>query len=128
MLGSKTLDIYKLPELTERDRKQLAEAQTMTPPEAHGAIALRHITHRIEEEGQVDPADTTAPLPASSQPAAGPASAAGAASAPGVAQPAAATGTGTAKDAGETRRKPPTLLNPGETVGVQPAGNSAPKP
>ena len=124
VLGSKTLDIYKLPELTERDRKQLAEAQTMTPPEAHGPIALRHISHRIEEEGPVDPAETTVPLPANVQPAAaGSTPAQGGGQMPGVAQPAAGIG----KNAGETRRKPPTLLNPGETIGSQPADNSAPK-
>lgn len=49
VLGAKSLDLYTLPELSARDRKDLAQVETMRPPEAHGPVVLRRITRPIHE-------------------------------------------------------------------------------
>ena len=55
VLGPKTLDLYTLPELTAKDRKDLEDVRTMLPPEAHGPVRLTRITRRIAP-------DETAPI------------------------------------------------------------------
>ena len=136
VLGSKSLDLYHLPELTERDRKDLAEVETMRPPESAGPVVLRRITRPIREgaaetEQTAGAEETTAAGAATTATAAAPVEAPGAGSGSG-------TGSGTAgpdgavrssgrdeavakRDAGsgtpgeDAPRKPPTLLSPGET-------------
>lgn len=47
VLGPETLDVYHLPELTARDRKDLAEVQSMTPPVGAGPVVFARITRPI---------------------------------------------------------------------------------
>jgi hypothetical protein len=130
LLGPETLDFYKLPELSAKDRKELAEVQTMTPPMGAGPVLLTRITR---------------PIAAPEEPAGRPAPDLGADRGERAAQTSEPSGKGTvetqagASSAGEPRagmvaadvgrvsaapaggapaeteaRKRPTLLNPGE--------------
>lgn len=128
VLSPDAINIYKLPELSTRDRKELAEAATMVPPTAHGPVDLRHITRPVaEEEGPVSAEETTAPSPAMAKapepasvgaPVATPIAPPGAGGAPVPASPQAGTpvqnGDAAPVEDAPARRKPPTLLNPGE--------------
>ncbi len=140
VLGSKTLDLYTLPELSARDLKDLAEIEGMRPPEAHGPVVLRRITRPIHEgapeaeetaKGEEDvPATTAVEAAPAAAAAPGTAPAAGSRNVPPAANssaanyPAAGAGSGgagagadpsQAAPAGDAPRKPPTLLNPGES-------------
>lgn len=116
VLAAQTLDVYKLPELTPKDKQDLAEVQTMTPPVGSGPVVLARITRPVEAPESVDGGETvkardhatvaggggvgavTAPTPAPA-----PAVQAKAAAAPPDSAP-------------EAPRKPPTLLSPGESA------------
>ena len=132
VLGSDAIDLYALPELTAQDKKDLAEAETMLPPVATGAVVLRRITRPVVAEDAVASEETTAPQPPLPAPAAAgrtppPASASGATPvlnrrpAPGSAVTAAEgdNAAAPAGDEGGAPRKRPTLLNPGETPEYQ---------
>ncbi len=124
VLGSQTLDLYRLPELSAKDRKDLAEAQTMTPPVGSGPVVLAGITRPIaapesvgggetvraadEETGKLTQAPVAAPAKA---PAAGTLPA----SHSSGSQAASAVAASEAGDAPAAARKPPTLLKPGES-------------
>ncbi len=140
VLGSKSLDLYRLPDLTERDRKELAEVASMRPPESAGPVILRRITRPIREgaaetEQAAGAEETTAAGAATTAAAAAPVEASGAKTGSGTGLEAAVPGTagqggaarasrgdetvanrdaGEGAAAGEAPRKPPTLLNPGE--------------
>ncbi len=127
VLGADSINFYNLPELTAHDRKDLAEAQAMTPPVSTGPVVLRRITRPVvAEEQAIASEETTQPQPAlapgsattvAAAPAQAPANgrqgssggnpAPGSPPAPGATQDKAADGPG-------TPRKPPTLLTPGE--------------
>ncbi len=129
VLAPETMDLYALPEMNARDRKDLAEVQAMTPPTGSGPVALARITRPIEAPESVAGGETVRPADeAAASPAAGaaaqientaPAQAAmgGQAAAP---QSAARVDTAAGADvvsgdaAPSAARKPPTLLNPGE--------------
>ncbi len=127
VLAADSLDIYALPDLTARDRKDLAEAQAMTPPVSTGPVVLRRITRPIvADEQAIAPEETTASQPATATPADASGTTAGSdRPQPDTAKPsqsttaAAANTTATTASTGEDgaagRRKPPTLLAPGET-------------
>jgi hypothetical protein len=149
VLGRETLDVYRLRELSARDRKDLEEATTMQPPLAKGPVDLHRISRPVAEDQTMAAEDGSAteapagaaPAPTAAAKTATPAEAPAAAapapsatagvtpSAPATAakasrdQSAAATAAGDAEPAAP--RKPPTLLNPGETVGSKPP--AAPK-
>ncbi len=148
VLGSKSLDLYTLPDLTAKDRKDLAEVETMRPPESHGSVVLRRITRPIHEglpeaeeaagaeettaAGAATTATSAAPMeaPTGAVAAAGGDSAAGGgAGTPGGGN-AAAAAAAAQSDSGAPRadasRKPPTLLNPGESPEYK-SHNSAPQ-
>lgn len=116
VLAANTIDLYTLPALSDSERKDLADAETMLPPRSTGPVILRRISRPIvASEQPIASEETTAPQPASpatSTPATPPAPASAAA----VAPPAAATTTaaGAIGDATPTHRKAPTLLAPGE--------------
>ncbi len=127
VLAPETLDLYRLPGLSARDRKDLAEVQAMTPPEGTGPVALTRLTRPAVAasqevggaEGVATPSPTTAnavSAGAVSTPPA-PETPAGEGRAAGRSLP--AEGQRTAVAAGDdasARRKPPTLLNPGENA------------
>ena len=136
VLGRDSIDLYTLPALTPRDRKDLAEVQAMVPPESHGPVVLRRITRPVVAEQPVSSEETTAPqqpLPSAADAAVvgagGPLPAAGSGSDVSRTKPAAAvqapvpatrTATGPVNgdavgNAGDGPRKPPTLLSPGES-------------
>ncbi len=134
VLGSDSINLYALPELTANDRKELAEAQAMTPPVNTGPVVLRRITRPIAAETPAIAAEeTTAPQPATEAPVvAAPDVAGGAASsdsgpaaAPAASpSPAIAAGkTSSNGDATPSPRKPPTLLAPGEAAEYKDKGN-----
>ena len=141
VLGTDSINLYTLPQLTTRDRKDLADAETMMPPLASGPVVLRHITRPVAAEEQaVSSEETTAPqrpvaAPAASAEAAGANPAAGTSPTAAGTSPTAAgtsptaagtspTAAGTSPTPAETTtasgdsnagpRKPPTLLAPGE--------------
>ncbi len=151
VLGSKSLDLYTLPEMSARDLKDLAEVETMRPPEAHGPVMLRRITRPIHEgapeseeaagaeestaEGAATSATSAAPTEAPPGTAAtggaGPDhSGVGSGEAPGLlrrktASPSASTAQiEPGAPAADTPRKPPTLLNPGESPEYTSHGSS----
>lgn len=137
VLGRDSINLYTLPELTARDRKDLVEVQAMLPPESHGPVNLRRITRPIVAEQAVASEETTAPQPPLPNPAdaavvgvGGPLPTTGGSDVsrakPAVAvagqgtSPSQGTGHGPVNgdavgDADGTPRKPPTLLTPGET-------------
>ncbi len=110
VLGPDSINLYRLPELSARDRKDLADAETMMPPLAKGPVSLRHITRPVAEEEQaVSSEETTAPQPPV------PAATAATAEAPAATpSPASAETTSVSGDSNAAPRKPPTLLAPGE--------------
>ena len=125
LLGTESINLYSLPELTARDRKDLAEAQTMTPPVSHAPVVLRRITRPVvAEEQAIASEETTAPQPAappaeaaSGNPTASTEAAARAAShgtSSEAAPPTTASSGGASGDPVDAPRKPPTLLGPGE--------------
>ena len=136
VLGAKSLDLYTLPDLSAKELKDLAEVETMRPPEAHGPVILRRITRPIHagapeaeeaagaEETTAAGAAVTAAAPAPVEAPVGSIAAGGAGSgvaggpaisgSHGVVDAAAQAEPGTAPPA-DAPRKPPTLLNPGET-------------
>lgn len=116
LLGRESVDIYALPELTGKDRHDLAEAQTMTPPEGFGPVNLGRITRPVANMAAVRDAESAVGSP----PAAGGVDggkAAATAPAPdaGVRRPlAAAASERPAEEAADEKRTRPTLLKPGE--------------
>ena len=136
VLGAKSLDLYTLPELSAKDLKDLAEVETMRPPESHGAVILRRITRPIHEglpeaEEAAGAEETTAAGAATTATSAAPVAAPpGAISTAGdgtdaglvngaSGRSAAAAATAAQPESGgpvaDAPRKPPTLLNPGES-------------
>ncbi|MGI4831314.1 MAG: hypothetical protein ACRYFU_24505, partial [Janthinobacterium lividum] len=148
VLGRDSINLYTLPELTARDRKDLVEVQAMLPPESHGPVNLRRITRPVVAEQAVASEETTAPQPPLPNPtdaavvgSAGPLATTGGSdvSRPKAAalSPAKATDSGQARGQGPVNgdpvaeadgvpRKPPTLLTPGETPEFK-GSNSNPK-
>lgn len=167
VLGRDAIEIYKLPPLTARDRKDLADVRTMTPPLSHGPVVLARITRpvgserkllKVEDraEGTAGPSGTgVADGGGSGDPAAGGSGSAGSGAGDATVKPAAVADAGSAPaapgavadgpraskaapetagqtagqtaqsqgaapaaagDAVSTHRKPPTLLNPGESA------------
>ena len=107
VLGKEAIELYSLPALTARDRKDLAEVQTMAPPVSQGPVVLRRITRPVVAEQSVTREETAAPSETSTTPSA---------AAPpdsGPVEPAKST-AGSVGDAPDAPRKPPTLLAPGE--------------
>ncbi len=127
VLAPETLDLYHLPDLTAQDRKDLAEAETMTPPTGSGPVLLSRITHPVGAPPETPDANEgadAAPAPSPSGAAAAPVSAQ--ASRPAGQSPVtpAASSAGADGAAGATPRKPPTLLNPGERPESKTQNNS----
>ena len=128
VLGNDSINLYTLPELSARDRKDLADAATMTPPLGSGPVALRRITRPVVEEDAVSSEETTAPQrPLIATPSAGGTAAdanAGPRTPGRVRLPDRGVTTTTSQAQGGTPgangddhaapRKPPTLLAPGE--------------
>ncbi len=130
VLSSETMDFYKLPALRDQDRKDLAEVQAMTPPEGSGPVKLTRITRPIDAPGSVGGSDAVRAAdeaaPAAGRTVAAVTSPAGATgggrrvlpkdgtAAAGSRAEAAEPGAVSGDPAGETPRKAPTLLNPGE--------------
>ena len=129
VLAADTIDLYTLPPLSEREHKDLVDAETMLPPRSTGPVILRRISRPVvASEDPIASEETTAPQPVSAvaapaavaaSPTAGPALAAEKDSA----QAPEASG-----DSVTTRRKPPTLLAPGETPESKSKPASAPNP
>jgi len=132
VLAPETVDLYRLPELSARDRKDLAEVQAITPPVGDGPVALAHITRPIDAPGSVGGGDAVrsadeepAAVAAGPDTSANPGADGGAGSTPAAAKPAAVEAGKTAAVAGDEHagderssagsRKPPTLMKPGET-------------
>jgi hypothetical protein len=99
--------VYKLPALSQQDREDIAEVERFAPPPSEAMVSLT----RLAKGPAAAAAVGTAPE----------ASVAGAA---GVASPAASVPVSPEEAPAETpaRRKPPTLLNPGEHAEI-PAKN-----
>lgn len=119
VLAADTIDLYTLPALSDRERKDLADAETMLPPRSTGPVVLRRISRPvIAAEDPIASEETTAPQPAT--PAADTPSSQTA--------PKSVSATATASPAGSddapVHRKAPTLLAPGET----PEGKTKPAP
>ena len=135
VLGAKSLDLYTLPELSAKDLKDLAEVETMRPPEAHGPVILRRITRPIHagspeaeeatgaEETTAAGAAVTAAVPAPVEAPPGAVSIGGDGTDAGLVTGASGTSGAAAANAvqpeagaavADAPRKPPTLLNPGE--------------
>lgn len=136
VIRNNNIEIYRLPELTKTDRDDLAELAKLTPPPASGLLDLHRITHRTEKGArESEAALQAAEVPAEekpTEPGTPPGSStvavgAGNPAAAGVSPPAAtplpptvaADSPGPAASPSgdlQLRRKPPTLLNPGETA------------
>ena len=121
VLGSDSINLYTLPELSQRDRLDLQDAASMMPPSATGPVVLRRITRPVAEEQAVTSEETTAPQPSQPRTVSGDVAASATIAKPGDAEApavAAATPTPPAQmgSVGDTPgpRKPPTLLAPGE--------------
>ena len=140
VLSPNTLDLYRLSDLSAKDRKDLAEAQTMTPPVGFGPVALTRITRPIAAQESVaggdavrkadEPAvaDTTVSTIGASAGVAAASVEHPAQEPKGVTKGTGQRGTEQKGDGGrvpaepadasdvapEASRKPPTLLNPGE--------------
>jgi len=111
------IEVYSLPPLSKQDKQQLAEVQQFEPkPPVSTAVDLRLLVHPVPD---TEDAEST-PLPATPAPTptvATPAVSAAAPSAPTLPAPAApVNAAANVGDVTETHRKPPSLLNPGETV------------
>ncbi len=132
-MGPQTLDLYRLPELTSKDRKDLAEVQAMTPPEGSGPVALARITRPVD--APIDAAEEGKRTALTSGAENGGKRASEPANAATNGTALSASPTPDARSASEAReqttglppktstmesaapaavRKPPTLLNPGE--------------
>ncbi|HEY5330258.1 MAG TPA: hypothetical protein VIJ79_10270 [Acidobacteriaceae bacterium] len=110
------IEIYNLPPLSKQDKKQLAAVQQLEPQIPTSAtVELHLLVHPVED---ADDAAATQPSPAKPQPQpVAPPIAAAAPSAPTLSAPAASTAAAANEgDVSVLHRKPPTLLNPGETV------------
>jgi hypothetical protein len=115
------IEVYRMPPLSAKDKQELAEVQQREPPVPHSnLVKLKHITPEptesvAEAAAASDKAQATQPAapatPVTAAPAA-PVPAATASRPPAVASDNAPANAGDV----ETRRKPPSLLNPGETV------------
>jgi hypothetical protein len=111
ILHDGVIELYRLPPLTEQDKKDLAELKQYEPPPTSGPVQLRRITRAaieaaaVSEETQEGEKRHATPIP--------PAPAATASSTPAPAK----IPDNAPANAGdvETRRKPPSLLNPGES-------------
>ena len=119
VLSRDAINLYTLPDLNARDRKDLADVQTMTPPLASGPVTLRRITRPVVAENAVAPEETTAPQPP--LPTAADTGRVRLPSPRATADPSAAPAgnTATSETTGNTEttpRKPPTLLKPGEAA------------
>jgi hypothetical protein len=121
------IEIYRLPPPSARDKKDLAEIRALEPPLPH--TELVKLTRMLEgariDEPAVSTAESTQPAAPKAAAADANVAAARADAAPPVAAPAAAVAAVPASPAGdaaatagdvETHRKPPSLLNPGETI------------
>jgi hypothetical protein len=112
VLRDGVIEVYRLPPLSPQDKKDLAEVRQYEPPPNNSHVQLQRLAREPVEADRKE--EKVVP--------AAPASAAATASAPEpVDAPAnvpANAPASTSANAGdvETRRKPPTLLNPGETV------------
>lgn len=121
-----SLDIFELPKASSRDQKELADARQFAPPRGEGPVRLGVFAagekssdrKSVATQGEV-PAE--APVQAGGQPAVGAAVATspartgtGGASETTTPVPATSGQTDAAGDAPPERRRPPTLLNPGE--------------
>ena len=123
VMGRQTLDLYRLPELTAKDRKDLAEVQGMTPPEGSGPVALAKITRPVDapidaaEERKGRALPLTTGTGRNTAAVGEPVAANDGAKASSESQPASAAAEAPAVAANPPTavRKPPTLLNPGET-------------
>jgi len=122
------IEVYRLPPLSAQDKKELAEVQQREPPIPHSNfVRLKHIAREeaesmaeaAPEDGDAPAAPPPATTPVAAAPAAAPAPAATPAPAPAATVAASSDPPANAPaNAGdvETHRKPPSLLNPGETV------------
>ena len=115
------IEVYNLPPLSKQDKKQLAEVQGMEPPKPiSSAVNLRLLVHPVEDTEDAATTPSPASKPQTPPAAATPppaASVAKAPVAPALSAPAAPTNSAAnVGDVPEVRRKPPSLLNPGETV------------
>jgi hypothetical protein len=145
VVNAGVIQVYKLPPASKQDVKDLELAKSFSPPvseapvsfarletpvdEAKGDVAAANGGDAVTAGGGSAPAAKVAPAAdvSGGGPAGGPGPAAGDVTRAGKAEPGAAEGAGVAAkdgqsapasgDAGElTRRKPPTLLEPGETT------------
>lgn len=139
VLAAETLDLYRLPALSARDRKDLEDAANMTPPEGSGPVLLSRITRPVADsphaEGSVASGSRTAlpmrstPVREAQDPGAATALPSPAAAPSKVTAAAVERGAETVGAAGADQaapRKPPTLLNPGEAAEYQ-GQSSGPK-
>ena len=123
------IEVYRMPPLSAKDKQELAEVQQREPPVPHSNfVKLKHITPEPTESvaeaaaasDKAQAAEAAAATPVAAAPAAPvPAAAVPEAVPPATAPaPAAVASDNAPANAGdvETRRKPPSLLNPGETV------------
>ena len=109
VLGREAIELYSLPGLTARDRKDLAEVQTMAPPVSEGPVVLRRITRPVVAEQSVTREETAAPSETSTTPVAAPIPDSGPVE-PTKAMPA----NGDTAAGPDAPRKAPTLMAPGE--------------
>ena len=119
------IEIYNLPPLSKQDKKQLAEVQQLEPPVATAsAVDLPLLIHPVadtEDAEATQPALDKPPAPQPPTTTLPPAATVAAASTAPVAAtvPTPAPPTNAVANEGDVtvaHRKPPTLLNPGETV------------
>lgn len=130
------LEIFRLPELTKVDREDLVELRKLQPPESNAAVDLRRLTASGNRNTALNPAESAEeepvarpPVPAAAPKGASPvaanatavgvapagtAEASAARSASKNSQALASQPAGDAVQDPTVRRKPPTLLNPGE--------------
>jgi len=111
------IEVYSLPPLSKQDKKQLAEVQQLEPKlPMSTAVDLRLLVHPIDDTEDAEatpPPATAAPTPTVPPPVVS----AVAPSAPTLPAPTAPVdAAANMGDVTETHRKPPSLLNPGETV------------
>jgi hypothetical protein len=98
------IEVYPLPPLSAQDKKDLAEVQKFEPLPNTSPVRLRQIAQEAAEEARQETVDHTAVSTAVAEPVA-------------VAAPKAGSASATV-DVGDPqgKRKPPSLLYPGETV------------
>lgn len=117
VLGPETLDIYRLPELSAKDKRELADAQTMTPPLGNGPVLLNRIARPVEapvQQASSEASPAAAAAPSNQVPSPVAAADAAPVSASKAAETVASTSALAEGEAPAPVRKRPTLLNPGE--------------